>query len=115
MLPMPGVWLSLARAGEIVVGFALSRAVLTESELLLLAVARTHQGKGVGALLVDRFVMISQRKGVEKLHLEVRDGNPALKLYRRAGFTELGRRRNYYAGNDGRLFDALTLARDAKS
>lgn len=115
LLPMPGVWLSLAREGEGVVGFALSRAVLGEAELLLLAVARSHQRRGVGARLLERFVMISQRKGVEELHLEVRDGNPAAELYRRAGFREVGRRRNYYSGSDGRLFDALTLSRPAKS
>lgn len=115
LLPMPGVWLSVARDGEEVIGFSLSRAVMVEAELLLLAVARQHQGKGVGALLLDRFMIVSQRKGVEKLHLEVRDGNPALALYRRAGFAEAGRRRNYYSGNDGKLYDALTLWRHAKS
>jgi ribosomal-protein-alanine N-acetyltransferase len=115
LLPMPGVWLSLAREGEQVIGFSLSRAVLAEAELLLLAVARPHQGKGVGAMLMERFATISQRKGAEQLHLEVRDGNPALALYQRSGFVEVGRRRNYYGGNDGRLFDALTLSRLAKS
>ena len=115
LLPMPGVWLSLARDGDRVIGFALSRAVLREAELLLLAVARARQGQGVGALLVDRFLAVARQKGVEEVHLEVRDGNPALQLYRKAGFREVGRRKNYYSGNDGRLFDALTLSRSAKS
>jgi ribosomal-protein-alanine N-acetyltransferase len=115
LLPMPGVWLSLARQGDEVVGFALSRSVLAEAELLLLAVARRHRRKGIGAMLLDRFVAISRRKGVEQLHLEMRDGNPAFQLYHGAGFTEVGRRRNYYSGNDGRLYDALTLSRPAKS
>jgi ribosomal-protein-alanine N-acetyltransferase len=115
LMPMPGVWLSLARDADRVIGFALARAVLAEAELLLLAVTRDHQGQGVGALLLDRFIMLSQRKGVEELHLEVRDGNPALALYQRAGFVEVGRRRNYYGGNDGRLYDALTLSRRSMS
>ena len=46
-----------------------------------------------------------------QLHLEVRDGNPAVRLYKRAGFSQVGRRRNYYSGRDGQLFDALTLAK----
>ena len=115
LMPMPGVWLSLARAGDEVVGFALGRFVVNEAELLLLAVARARQGQGVGALLVDRFLAVARQKGVEEVHLEVRDGNPALQLYRKAGFREVGRRKNYYSGNDGRLFDALTLSRSAKS
>lgn len=114
LLPLPGVWLTLARAGDRVIGFTLSRAVLGEAELLLLAVSRQHQGQGVGAMLLERFARIAQAKGVEKLHLEVRDGNPALHLYERFGFREVGRRRNYYSGNDGRLYDALTLSRPAK-
>ena len=111
LLPMPGVWLSLARADGRVVGFALGRVVLREAELLLLAVRRDGQGRGIGRLLLDRFVGIARERGAEQLHLEVRDGNPAVSLYRSAGFREVGRRRNYYSGRDGQLYDALTLAR----
>ena len=44
-----------------------------------------------------------------QLHLEVRDGNPAVGLYEAAGFSSAGRRRNYYHGPDGEAFDAITL------
>jgi ribosomal-protein-alanine N-acetyltransferase len=40
----------------------------------------------------------------------VRDGNPAIHMYRHAGFSPIGRRRNYYRGLDGSQFDALTFA-----
>ena len=43
LLPMPGVWLILAREGDAVIGFALARAVAGEAELLLLAVRRAAQ------------------------------------------------------------------------
>jgi ribosomal-protein-alanine N-acetyltransferase len=115
MLPMPGVWLSLARENREVIGFALGRIVIREAELLLLAVNREWQGRGVGRLLLDRFFTVATRRGAEKLHLEVRDGNHALRLYQRVGFREVGRRRNYYSGRDGQLFDALTLARSSNS
>jgi ribosomal protein S18 acetylase RimI-like enzyme len=32
-------------------------------------------------------------------------------MYERAGFAAAGRRPNYYRGNDGHQFDAMTLAR----
>ena len=115
LLPMPGVWLSLARNGDEVIGFALGRIVLREAELLLLAVRRGRQGAGVGQMLLDRFVAIAGRRGAEQLHLEVREGNPAIRLYSRAGFGEVGRRKNYYNGCDGELYDALTLARSIDS
>jgi ribosomal-protein-alanine N-acetyltransferase len=115
LLPLPGVWLSLARQEEEVIGFSLSRVVLDEAELLLLAVAPNRQRQGVGRLLLDRFALEAKERGASRLHLEVRAGNPAIQLYMRSGFSEAGRRRNYYSGRDGKLRDALTLARKIKS
>jgi ribosomal-protein-alanine N-acetyltransferase len=109
LMPLPGVWLSVARQDGRTVGFALARIVLNEAELLLLAVRRDGQRSGIGELLLDRFRLVATARGASKLHLEVRDGNPAMHLYRRAGFTEAGRRRNYYTGRDGQIYDALTL------
>jgi ribosomal-protein-alanine N-acetyltransferase len=111
LLPMPGVWLSLARHGDEVVGFSLSRIVAGEAELLLLAVKAKDQRRGVGKMLLDSFVRRASERGARRLHLEVREGNHAVKLYSEAGFTPVGRRRNYYSGRDGQIYDALTLAR----
>jgi ribosomal-protein-alanine N-acetyltransferase len=115
LLAMAGVWLSLARSGPAVIGFGLARIVGDEAELLLLAVSRCWQGKGVGQMLLDRFAAVASSKGAEQLHLEVREGNHAVSLYRRNGYREVGRRRNYYSGRDGQLFDALTLAKYPKA
>lgn len=114
LLPMAGVWLSLVRQDEAVIGFALGRIVRDEAELLLLAVHRSSQGKGVGQMLLDRFGAVAASKGAEQLHLEVREGNHAVRLYSRNGYREVGRRRNYYNGRDGQLFDALTLAKNPR-
>jgi ribosomal-protein-alanine N-acetyltransferase len=115
LLPMPGVWLSLASRADEVVGFALGRTVLDDAELLLLAVKRPNQGQGLGRMLLDRFVEIAAARGATRLHLEVRDGNHALRLYNGSGFAEIGRRKNYYTGRDGQIYDALTLARSLAS
>ena len=111
LIAMPGVWLLLARDGEGAIGFAMARSILEEAELLLLAVKRSSQNKGVGQLLINKFMHTARLRGVRKLHLEVRDGNHALKLYSNAGFSEIGRRKNYYTGRDGQIYDALTLAK----
>jgi ribosomal-protein-alanine N-acetyltransferase len=111
----PGVWLVLAREAGEPLGFALSRVVAGEAELLLLAVRRSAQRQGVGAKLLARFISDAASRGAEKLHLEVRNGNPAVQLYKHAGFQEVGRRFNYYRGLSGQLFDAITLARPANS
>jgi [ribosomal protein S18]-alanine N-acetyltransferase len=115
LLPMPGVWLTLARDAEAVIGFALARAVADEAELLLLAVRRSTQGRGVGRMLLERFAEAARDRGATRLHLEVREGNHALSLYERASFTLVGRRRNYYSGRAGQTYDALTLAKSARA
>lgn len=111
LLPVPGVWLTLARAGDEVIGFALSRIIVDEAELLLLAVKKKWQRRGVGQQLLESFTSTALRRGADHLHLEVREGNHAVKLYRQAGFSEMGRRRGYYSGRDGQVYDALTLSR----
>ena len=113
LLPLPGVWLTLARTGGAVIGFALARIVADEAELLLLAVRRPIQGQGVGAALLQRFTQDARERGAERVHLEVREGNHALNLYQKAHFTLVGRRRNYYSGRAGQTYDALTLAKSA--
>jgi ribosomal-protein-alanine N-acetyltransferase len=114
ILPMTGVALMLARdpATGSTVGFSLSRTVADESELLLLAVLPEHHRRGIGGRLLEDFMNRARDQGVRRVHLEVRDGNPAVEMYRAAGFTAIGRRRNYYHGADGNRFDALTLLQE---
>lgn len=111
ILPMTGVSLRLAQRGDgVIAGFALTRAIADEAELLLIAVDPAAQHIGIGAALVDDFVTLATAHGARRLHLEVRDGNVAITLYERAGFSLVGRRREYYRGRDGDKHDALTLA-----
>jgi [ribosomal protein S18]-alanine N-acetyltransferase len=112
ILPMGGVSLMLAREpghGE-PIGFSLFRTVADESELLLLGVLVNHRRQGVGRRLLDNFLEQARNDGVARVHLEVRDGNPAVEMYRNVGFSPVGRRRNYYHAADGQRFDAITLA-----
>ena len=114
VLPLNGVRLLLAHDGGAdapIVGFALWRTVSDESELLLLAVHTTAQGHGLGRALLEDFVEQAGADGATRLHLEVRDGNPANQLYSSEGFNVAGRRRDYYRGMEGERHDALTYVR----
>lgn len=114
ILPMNGVSLIVAkdcRTGE-TIGFSLTRSVADESELLLLGVLPSRHREGVGARLLEDFIDRARNQGAARIHLEVRDGNPAVSMYHRLGFRPVGRRRNYYHAPDGKRFDALTLAQD---
>lgn len=113
ILPMTGVSLMIARDEESgqTVGFSLFRNVADDAELLLLAVRPSRHREGIGTMLLDDFLACAGRKGAARVHLEVRDGNPAVEMYRAAGFAQVGRRHKYYRAADGERFDAITLAR----
>ena len=112
ILPMTGVSMMLAwdRENDAVVGFSLVRVVADEAELLLIAVLPSHHRRGIGRRLLDHFMRQANDEGVTRVHLEVRDGNPAVAMYRAAGFSAVGRRRSYYQSPEGKRFDAITLA-----
>jgi ribosomal-protein-alanine N-acetyltransferase len=112
ILPMAGVFLMLARDGASgeVVGFSLYRTVVDECELLLIAVHPSEHRRGIGTLLLNHFLERARKGKVARIHLEVREGNPAIGMYRAAGFSPVGRRRNYYHATNGKTYDAITLA-----
>lgn len=111
ILPMPGVRLVVARFGDgQAAGFSLYRTISDEAELLLLAVAPEFRRRGIGRMLLDHFLGRARHSGASRVHLEVREGNPAVMMYRLAGFGLAGRRRKYYRGRFGGEFDALTLS-----
>lgn len=111
ILPLGGVTLMLARDGRGEIrGFSLVRTVADEAELLLLAVEPCAQGGGYGGALLREFIARGRNEGHALLHLEVRDGNPAVAMYSKEGFRPVGRRTDYYRGTGGRKYDAITMA-----
>ena len=99
---------------EPAVGFVLSRGAAGEEELLLIAVDPEYRGKGIGTALIERFIDESARRGTEKLFLEMRDGNPAERLYLAMGFEPVGRRRQYYRAARNGPLDAITYSRELR-
>lgn len=111
LLAMPGVWLTLATLRAEPAGFALSRSIAGEAELLLLATTPRFRRRGVAAALLRSVVADALDQGAATIHLEVREGNEATGLYRAAGFAQVGERRQYYRGAGGQAYDALTFSR----
>ncbi len=111
-LAMPDCRFLIARSGDTVIGFAISRWVLDIEELLMIAVSKTRQRQDIGSLLLQNVIAKAQYDKRLKLYLEVRDGNIAYDFYRAAGFLAVGRRKQYYRGSDGVRPDAITMAMD---
>ena len=89
-------WL-VALEGETVAGYIGSQTVMEETDMMNVAVHPDFRRKGIAEALVDGLVAALKEKGSRCLTLEVRASNePAIKLYEKLGFAQIGRRPKYY-------------------
>lgn len=64
---------------------------LAHTCLFSIIVKNEMRGKGIGSALLEQLMQHAKAKfKIETLHLEVYEGNPAKRLYERAGFEEFG-------------------------
>ena len=98
-----------AVSGRKVIGFIVSRLAAGEAEILSVAIAPAWRSRKLSRPLLDLHLRRLAGLGTRTVFLEVSENNaPATKLYRRAGFREVGRRKGYYDGGA----TALVLRRD---
>jgi len=97
-------------------GFCLGRIAGPEAELLTLAVARNMRRQGLGRRLVSGFLSRAAERGASDAFLEVAaDNQPAIALYRGAGFAATGTRKGYYRTAGGVVLDAIVMVRPLDS
>jgi len=102
-------WYLVAEDGEDVVGYGGLIAYPDEAHIATIGVTAKRQGEGIGARLLDELLAEADRRSPVVL-LEVRaDNELAQELYRRRGFTEIGRRRGYYQPSGT---DAVVMKRE---
>lgn len=103
-----GAW--LAKEDGRMVGYAVMMYASDEVHLLNLSVLPELQRAGRGSALLSHLVCLARVRAGRRMLLEVRRGNSAGRsFYRRHGFVEIGRRRDYYPAHGGRE-DAIVLA-----
>ena len=92
-----------------VVGYAGLQVILDEGYITNVAVRPDCRRRGIARELVGRMLALMAEKGVRSVLLEVRESNlPARNCYAQAGFTVVGRRKNYY---EAPKEDALLMGR----
>ena len=116
----PGIFRDCLRVGyccwlmeveRTVVGYGVMSVVIDESHILNLCIHPDWQGKGLGRKLAERLLKLARQHGAETAFLEVRESNgPALALYGKLGFVEIGRRRDYYPAVGEQREDALVMS-----
>lgn len=89
-------WL-VAEDNGVIAGYVGSQSVLDAADMMNLAVDPDFRQQGVGQALVNGLINHLQQNNVIALLLEVRVSNtPAISLYEKLGFVQVGRRPKYY-------------------
>ena len=102
-------WL-VAEEGETVAGYIGSQTVMDETDMMNVAVHPDFRRQGIAEALVNGLVDRLKAMGSHCLTLEVRASNaPAISLYEKTGFSQVGLRKNYYRNPKE---DALILRRE---
>lgn len=79
--------------------------------LFAILVDEKHRGKGVGSRLLSEIIRVGKEQfNLELLHLEVYEGNPAIRLYQKFGFAEYGRQR-HFVKEDGKYLTKVMMQR----
>ena len=90
------LWLVAEEDGH-VAGYIGSQTVCEESDMMNIAVHPDFRRRGIGEALVKALETELRARGSRCLTLEVRASNaPAIALYEKLGFSQVGLRKNYY-------------------
>lgn len=106
----PGRWYVGAESEGALIGYAGLWFDGDDAQVMTVGTRPQAQGRGVGRLLLDALLDRARELRAEAMFLEVRvDNDPALALYRRAGFEQIGLRKRYYQPEN---VDAWTMRKD---
>lgn len=87
----------VAKLDDQVVGFAGIKIVMDEADIMNIVTKRSYRNQGIGTLLLENLISIAYELKLSSISLEVNEENmPAIHLYEKFDFKNLGIRKNYY-------------------
>ncbi len=92
--------------GEII-GFLEMQVVADEADLVMIAIKKEFQRKGLGEYFLKQIIKYLKERGITRIFLEVSSKNEkAINFYRKLGFVDYSIRKNYYKdGSDALLLE----------
>ncbi|PMP67704.1 MAG: ribosomal-protein-alanine N-acetyltransferase [Thermodesulfobacterium geofontis] len=103
------IWV-LKREEEII-GYLIFRAINPEIEIFRIGIKKNYQKKGVGTQIMQKLIEFAKKENISKIFLEVKVSNlPAYSFYKKLGFEEIYRRKNYYNNEE-----AIVMAKEIKA
>ena len=98
----------VAKCKNEIVGFAGISLIVDEANIMNIVIKKEKRKKGIGSLLLEKLISISKELKAISITLEVNCNNlPAINLYKKFDFQEVGLRKKYYNNTD----DALIMTR----
>ena len=96
----------MAKQNNEIVGFAGIINIIDEINIMNIVVRKDKRGLKIGSRLLEEIFKIAKQLKAKTITLEVNEKNlPAIKLYQKYGFKQIGLRKKYYNNVD----DALLL------
>lgn len=105
-------WVAFDPGSGRVVAFSCFLCLGPDIELLNIGVAQKFQGVGIGEDFLQACLLLVPETS-ERCFLEVRRSNiPAINLYQKLQFRQVGERKDYYRLTSGLIEDALVFRKD---
>lgn len=87
-----------------ITGFADIKVILDEGDIMNIVVKKSYRKNGIGSALLEHLISYANSKNLKTVTLEVNEHNqPALILYKKFGFEQVGVRTKYYGGEDNAI------------
>lgn len=96
----------VAKLENEIIGFAGAKFIIDEADIMNIAVKFSYRKQGIASLLLKNLIDICKNNNINSINLEVNERNfPAINLYKKYEFLEVGRRKKYY----DKKFDAILM------
>lgn len=96
-VPACSVYAAYDKSLESIAAYGVIYTAADEGDLANIAVIPEMRRRGLGEALLTRLLSAAVEKGAQRIFLEVRESNESARgLYKKVGFEEIGKRRNYY-------------------
>lgn len=100
----------VAKQENEIVGFAGILLIIDQINIMNIVVKKDKRNLGIGSLLLKEIIRYSKIHNATSITLEVNEKNiPAIKLYEKYGFKQVGLRKKYYNNEDNAILMDLVF------
>ena len=100
----------VAKQNNQVVGFGGIWRSIDDIHITNIVVKKNLRNNGIGSMLLNKLIELSKKRNINSITLEVNTKNiPAIKLYEKYGFKNVGIRKKYYNNTDDAIIMTMEV------